>query len=763
MTEDELLQHALALLAPFPGAAPFGSDVRQDPAHDQLRTEVAKLDSPGAAAVDWSRVAAAGSALLATQSKDLLIAAYTAHALHENASLAGLRAGVALLNGLLDQAWDGMFPPLTRVKARAGALSWFIERSATKLRGSARDGQNAVQLAALTTDLARLSALVRQRFGAGAPSLEPLARELDAHRNHEATGAGAAPLQLLAAVESSQPVAADEAAATEPAAEPPIGVDPGPAARATLSAAVASWLAPIAPDAPCGKDARYDPLYEDVRAKIRQLDTPTGQPLEWKQLIRACDVLLKDRSKDLLIASYAAYGLYREHGLPGLGRGFALLALLMEQQWAGLYPDLKRGQKARGAALAWLLGRFSGLAERGLGAHGLAEIELLAEASRWLAEVIAARFDDEHRPAIGPVLEQIARLQLDAARKPEPSAKRARERSAAPAQAQSQAASSGPATASLAVPDGTAAPNELTNRSELSRYLTGVHGSLADLGKALRKLNPRDPLAYLLPRIGAALELDEAPPSERGRTFVSAPDAGEIAEIRSLLSEQAWPQLLAAAEASAANNPLFLDMQRLVHCALSGLGDAYAPCRLVVEAELAALLRRMPQLLELSFSNGSAFADADTRTFVQTQILNGGRAGAAADGGGSGAEDAQALADARALAVSGKKLEALAAFENELQRAASARNRFRIRLHLASAMLAAGDPQLATGLFGTLYDEIERRGLDEWEPELAADCLADYYECLLRSGPGTEIAQRSTLVYARLCRVDPRRALKTNQ
>jgi type VI secretion system protein VasJ len=312
------------------------------------------------------------------------------------------------------------------------------------------------------------------------------------------------------------------------------------------------------------------------------------------------------------------------------------------------------------------------------------------------------------------------------------------------------------------VPDAPTAPTEVQNRAELARYLGSLHTSLADMGKALRKLNPADPLAYMLPRVGAALELDELPPSNGGRTFVAAPDRGEVEEIRGLLREQSWLPLLAAAEACAAQNPLFLDMQRLVHTALTSLGEAYAPCRLVVEAELCALMRRLPGLSELSFSNGVAFADADTRTFLTATIVAG--PGGAAAGGGSADDPAQgeALAAARALAVSGKKLESLSAFEQVLRQAKSGRARFQARLGLASAMLAAGDALLAAGLFGALYEEIDRLGLDEWEPALAADCLADYHDCLTRSGPSPEMAQRRSVVYARLCRVDPRRALKSS-
>lgn len=758
------LERARALLLPLADPLPFGVDARQDPEHDGVRTEIAKLDSPGAAPIDWARVERAGSTLLATRSKDLLIAAYTAHAWLRLDGLAGLHAGVVLLTGLCDGAWEGMFPPPARAKARAAALEWFVERSAVALR-AAPPVADAAALTAVEAALAQLAAVSERRLGELAPKLASLVAALAAVA--DASAAGVAADGTASAAGAASEAAANTAeitgAPSNDAADPQAGgagpaEDPLQLAREQLARATEGWLRPISADAPSGKDARYDPLHEYVRGQIKQLDAPTGHAIEWKKLLAACATLLEERSKDLLIASYAAHALHREAGLAGLAEGLALLAQLLEQRWDDLYPDMKRNQKARAAALSWLLARETTFAEAGLGAATAADVVRLEAAARWLAELIALRFDDEHRPAVRPLLDQVEQLKLDASPRPAPLP-------AVPARAPQPAETAAVArqAAEVSVPQAPVAPGPSANRAELSRYLTGVHVALADLGRALRKQNDKDVLAYLLPRLGAALKLDEVPPSNAGRTFVSAPDRGEVEEIRGLLREQRWPELLQAAEACAANNPLFLDMQRLSHAALQGLGDAYAPCRLVVEAELASLLRRMPELSELAFQDGTPFADADTRAFLRAEILASGAGSArGAEPGDAEPEDAEALSAARALAVSGKKLEALAAFEALLQRAASGRSRFRIRLGLASAMLAAGDPLLASGLFGTLYHDIDRLGLDDWEPGLAAECLADYHACLSRLGPSTEMAQHRAVVYARLCRVDPRRALETN-
>ena len=557
---------------------------------------------------------------------------------------------------------------------------------------------------------------------------------------------------------------------TRPAPDPPAAAPVSPeeataAQRARLIEAVAAWLEPISADERAGKDARYDPLHEEVRAMIKQLDSPLGGVVEWKKLVSRTETLLKQRSKDLLIATYAAYGMYQQTGLSGLADGIALLAGLLERYWDDLFPDTKRSHKARAGAVTWLLPRLMTLGARAVGPGDAAVVARLADSARWFADEVTTRFDYDHRPALRPFLEQIEQLELAVqapiAATPPPDVARSSASAAAPAPASAPSAQ----PTSVAVPQNLAAPSGAANRGEVMRYLATLREQLNDMGKALRSASPKDPLAYLLPRIGAALELDEAPPSQNGRTFIPAMSAVELQELKSLLHEQSWDALLSGAEGAAANRPLAFDLQRFVHTALRQLGGGYDACRLVVEAQLAALLKRLPGVLELAHGNGTPFADPDTQAWIRAEILAGSGGGASASAASAGDDvDGAALAAARALALAGNTGEALAAFDAVLYGARSGRARFGVRLAMARAVLAAGDAQLASGLFSALYDEIERRGLDEWEPELAADCLAGYHECLSRGlAKSPEMAQRSAVVYARLCRVDPRRALKASQ
>jgi len=142
-----------ALLAPIPGDAPQGVDLREDfsaqspyqkmrdarsNARDAERlAESPDPDSPSAPdpAPMWRDLRVLGLKVLSESSKDLEVAAWLTEAYVRSHGLAGLAAGAALIKGLAEQYWDDVFPlpddygmetrvaPITGLNGRDGAGS----------------------------------------------------------------------------------------------------------------------------------------------------------------------------------------------------------------------------------------------------------------------------------------------------------------------------------------------------------------------------------------------------------------------------------------------------------------------------------------------------------------------------------------------------------------------------------------------------------------------------------------------------------------
>jgi type VI secretion system protein ImpA len=128
---DEILK----LLEPIEGPNPAGSYLRDEPGDDGLtvydkikkaRTEVIDSLTGDRTAPDYGQVQKLAEAALATKSKDIQLAAWLAEALLKRDGITGLRDGLELMKGLLEQFWDHLHPELEDGDAemRAMPLNW---------------------------------------------------------------------------------------------------------------------------------------------------------------------------------------------------------------------------------------------------------------------------------------------------------------------------------------------------------------------------------------------------------------------------------------------------------------------------------------------------------------------------------------------------------------------------------------------------------------------------------------------------------------
>jgi type VI secretion system protein VasJ len=515
----------------------------------------------------------------------------------------------------------------------------------------------------------------------------------------------------------------------------------------TLRAKTRPFLEPIPGAAtPAGVASRLEPAYQAVANEVAKLDAPAGGAVDWKSVVSGAGDLLKAKTKDVVLASFLAHGLHTTAGLDGLGTGLALVADLLDRYWDTAFPEVKR-IKGRVNAVQWLLERTKAtLPAAQAGAGDAPAVEGLDAASQRLAEVVRARFADQ-APAMGPLLDEVARLkaEVEQARPPPPPPP-----STDPAVAPT--APSAPAPAPL--PEAPA--GELAAAEQATDFLRNVGASLASAAGVVRRGEATDPLAYRLLRTGLWLHIQNAPPGTGGKTAVPPPPEALRAQLAALAQNQKWTALIEEAESALQQHRFWLDLHRHSAQALAALGGAHARAREAVLAEVRGLLARMPQLASLSFSDGSPFADAPTRSWLDEEVApRATPAGAAAAGGGDAA-DAERLLEARKQLAAGQIPEALSALRAIAAARGDGRGRFTARLELARAAAGAGLLALAKATYDELDREALHHRLDEWEPALAAQTLAGLIAAT-RSLANDPRGVRDALVtqYQRLCRLDP--------
>lgn len=296
---------------------------------------------------------------------------------------------------------------------------------------------------------------------------------------------------------------------------------------------------------------------------------------------------------------------------------------------------------------------------------------------------------------------------------------------------------------------------------------------VAEIANAIRRGNPYDPMPYLLLRAARWGELYAAGADPEG-WLLEAPPKQVRVELKRLWQEADWDGVRENGERAMALpcGRGWLDLQRYVVRAAENTG-----CDAAVRALRSAvrmLLRDYPSLPERTLNDDTPTASAETRAWLDQEGLlgeekrsleaqavwsapppTGAKAEAEQGDGQPATPDAFELA--MRAARGGRTEEALAIIAREATQEVSGRGRFLRKIQLAQICLATGNESIGLPVLEELDEEIERRRLEEWEaPELVAQPLAMLVTCLDRA-PGN--AERRQRLYARICRLDPARAL----
>ena len=107
------------LLNPIAGANPGGVELRYDPLFDKIK-EARREDEDvpqgewqtTRKTADWPLVISLAKDALTTKSKDLQIAAWLTEALTRREGFGGLRSGLDVVGGMLDQHWEHLYPEI---------------------------------------------------------------------------------------------------------------------------------------------------------------------------------------------------------------------------------------------------------------------------------------------------------------------------------------------------------------------------------------------------------------------------------------------------------------------------------------------------------------------------------------------------------------------------------------------------------------------------------------------------------------------------
>src|SRR5882762_2697482 len=134
------------LLNPIAGDNPSGASLRYAPVYDKIKEARREEDDAPQGewaherkVADWKQVIKLAGESLATKSKDLQLAIWLTEAMLRVEGFAGLLSGLRLLQGLVENFWDTLYPEIEdgEMDMRAATLDWVGSRLDQALRSVA--------------------------------------------------------------------------------------------------------------------------------------------------------------------------------------------------------------------------------------------------------------------------------------------------------------------------------------------------------------------------------------------------------------------------------------------------------------------------------------------------------------------------------------------------------------------------------------------------------------------------------------------------
>ncbi len=529
---------------------------------------------------------------------------------------------------------------------------------------------------------------------------------------------------------------------------------------------------PISEENPSGKDVRYEPDFEALSHEIAKLGSPTaGSTTDWDKVKKLSVSILETQSKHLQVATYYTYSQMKTEGLDGFFKGVHVLRDILENFWDTMFPPKKRMKGRRGIVEWWLekTKDFISDAET-ISWKGEKRDQLIDDLS-FMDEFLGENMDNA--PLFRPLINQIKSvIEAEAPKEPsaEESLKPEKPETTPGAQAPKESPPSKdgpepettikppplsketlesttpkePSTASKAVPETSSpapekpvvktspAPGTVgTPFSETSADTdTGVilKQGLSLLGKsvsALRQQNFFDPTPYRLSRLVAWTPIDDVPSATGGKTMLPPPDGQIISTITSLYNASNWQELVDACESRVKQYLFWLDLSRYVVQAMEQLG--HPEISDVIDTETHFYVKRLKGIEILSFSDGTPFADGETREWLKG--LGRGKESSmpdiGSDGPGSLKEKVRlGMHKAQKLIKEQKTDTALSMIMERQTGSVSGREKFLWKLELCRVLINSKHILIASSYIDDIINGVEKYHLEKWEPDIAVDALS---------------------------------------
>lgn len=515
---------------------------------------------------------------------------------------------------------------------------------------------------------------------------------------------------------------------------------------------------PVSKNAPAGKDARSTPELEALSSEMEKLSSPTAsEEIDWRRVADLSARILSEQSKDLLAACYLSAALLHLEGIGGLGKGVRILRDLMEHFWETMFPPVKRMRGRRNALDWWMEKILAGLEAFEPASVAQEEVASLLEDLKAIDAFLGKLM--EEAPVLSTLIGRVAglRVSVETGKEDQPQIRPGKK----PVDARPAPAFSPPPPLPVSMPAKEQVPAALKTEEDAERALRAVLQKLGDLASFYMSRDLYHPLGYLLARAAAWTTVIRLPPSKDSKTLIPPPPDYVRSALEKLNRDGDWENLLKSAEARIGEFLFWLDLSHAVAESLDRLGRADL-CDLV-SRETAVYAERLNGIEELCFSDGTPFANQETRAWLKrispgrTQLDPGPRMSGAPDSLEASIESE--YEKALELTRDRKVHEALLRLHGRISSSSSGRERLLWRMALSRLLVSAREERTALPHLRDILGDVDQYRLEHWDPDLALRALLDVY-IGMRTLKDDNCRKQALEVLDRIAALNPAEALR---
>ena len=519
---------------------------------------------------------------------------------------------------------------------------------------------------------------------------------------------------------------------------------------------------PISEAEPCGINAKYEAVYEQLESEIAKSESLSPEATDWQNVLTLSTQILKEISKDYSTACYLAYSLIDKDGYKGLLSGSILLEKLSETFWEDMFPAKKR-LRGRQNATQWFIEKTSHyLQVNEPSSQDMIYIADITKTIKNLDYFLSEKMDDK-APNFSDISRPLKRLKEIAASQSS--------KTAAPEKQEAIEAKPIVAAISDVVKEAvqkvtkpkiktvekTSSPIEpvggIANDSDARKALKQVQDGLRKLANYHGQVKTNDPKRFRFSRSALWDNLDKLPPVKDNKSQLPCPPAEKLKKVVELYEAGDYLEAINLAEKSAEKMPYWFDGNRYVALCLDALGSEYDKTKQALETEIAAFVKRLPKIINLEYANGQAFADEQTRLWIDSLTSQ------SSEPDTSDKPDSDVISvafhEAKKLAISGKLVDGFTLL-NACQ-ANTKRDYFKIKMACAELACINGQVKVGIPMLERLIEETHILKVADWESDFLAKALALLVNAYdkLNSSEASEKQQQKDAAYNQLCWYNP--------